>query len=581
MCIVCGLLGANLLGDGATLPREPYFARLLDESGVLAMALDGRGAPVANGAPLMPVAALVAGDAFFRWGADDAPVGTPMVVTYSFMSAVPSYDAVGTRPNFLAFDAAQRDSTRAALEAWASVSGLAFIEVASGFGQIRFGMHDFAGTQWSTSAGYAYYADDVALADGSLSGDVWLRRESYGSDALTSAWGRHLLLHEIGHAIGLKHPFDDTPNLSAAEDDIAYTVMSYDGAATGRLGPYDVDAARYLYGFADIAWFWDAATYTLTRLGGAGAEAIVGIEFPDIARAGGGNDLVTGGFGVDTLYGDGGDDRIEGGNDADFLFGDGDGNDGNDVIEGGVGGDVVYAGGGADVVYGGLASGFAENDGDVVFAGDGADTVAGAGGRDIVYGEGGADVLHGGYFENYSGSGDDVLFGGASNDQLFGGDGADWLIGGGFDGTPSGDDVADGGAGDDWITGEDGGDQLLGGFGRDLLFGNAGNDYLDGGGDDDALYPGAGNDLIRTGFGRDLILIAANERDAGGYDYVADLARGVDFIGLGGVAPSTIVYGAYAGGAYGLVPVAGGTWTLLVANVTAAQLQASVFAWTG
>jgi len=60
------------------------------------------------------------------------------------------------RPNFLAFDEAKKASARAALDIWASITGLAFVEVAPGYGQIRFDLHDFAPTEYSGFAGYAY-----------------------------------------------------------------------------------------------------------------------------------------------------------------------------------------------------------------------------------------------------------------------------------------------------------------------------------------------------------------------------------------------------------------------------------------
>ena len=41
-----------------------------------------------------------------------------------------------------------------------------------------------------------------------------------------------VLLHEIGHALGLKHPFEDdrnnTATLNAYEDHTRFTAMSYD-----------------------------------------------------------------------------------------------------------------------------------------------------------------------------------------------------------------------------------------------------------------------------------------------------------------------------------------------------------------
>jgi len=64
------------------------------------------------------------------------------------------------------------------------------------------------------------------------------------------------ILHEIGHAFGLKHPFEGNPILTGVEDGAHYTIMSYDSWSDGQgrlIGPatpqlYDIQAVQYLYG---------------------------------------------------------------------------------------------------------------------------------------------------------------------------------------------------------------------------------------------------------------------------------------------------------------------------------------------
>jgi len=58
------------------------------------------------------------------------------------------------------------------------------------------------------------------------------------------------ILHEVGHALGLKHPFEAPVVLPANVDNVNYTVMSYNNVTPypTTYGPIDIAALRYLYG---------------------------------------------------------------------------------------------------------------------------------------------------------------------------------------------------------------------------------------------------------------------------------------------------------------------------------------------
>ncbi len=92
---------------------------------------------------------------------------------------------------------------------------------------------------------------------GALAGDVWMDAESMFSLAAGSE-GLAALLHEIGHALGLRHPRNADAGDSWAvqlrelDDRSALTVMSAAASADGLFrsdwGSLDVLALRYLYG---------------------------------------------------------------------------------------------------------------------------------------------------------------------------------------------------------------------------------------------------------------------------------------------------------------------------------------------
>jgi len=177
-----------------------------------------------------------------RWNFPDAigtaaaapgGVGDAATVTYSFMQALPGYETAAEHPGFRGFDPALQSAAQQALAAWAAVCTLDFVAVpdAGETAAIRFGRSDMAMGGYTWFPDFAYAVDGegriVAAEPYARGGDVWLSTLPALDAQEPGGYGRYALVHEIGHAIGLKHPFEGSVTLPAAEQDLAHSIMAY------------------------------------------------------------------------------------------------------------------------------------------------------------------------------------------------------------------------------------------------------------------------------------------------------------------------------------------------------------------
>lgn len=216
------------------------------------------------------------------------------------------------------FNAVQQDAVRTILNYVSSITGISFSEVTSGLdADIHFANANLDGksTAGLCNKSYSYqYTSQNMVTDYSADAYVYLDDVEWRTaNAATTieTQGYETLLHEIGHALGLKHPFEALYVLSNNEDNTDNTVMSYlhTGDYKNEFQTYDLAALAWIYGSDGLGGSASSSASMLNQFQGTtGNDSLVGTGRNDMINGLAGNDTLDGGAGRDTLTGGDGND---------------------------------------------------------------------------------------------------------------------------------------------------------------------------------------------------------------------------------------------------------------------------------
>lgn len=243
-----------------------------------------------------------------KWG---GALGSPVNLTYSFpystsiTAAWASSYSDDREPSYTpsGLTITERMAAETALQQWANVANISFTKVtetSTTAGDIRFAYT--SAPEIFNAWGWAYYPDNYYPSGG----DIWINPGSKYESFGPGSYNFSSLLHELGHALGLKHPFEDGILIPSDQDSAQYTVMSYtdhpyslfldvmysnyhyrsDYTLITPQTPmlYDIAAIQYLYGAnthyktGDDTYSFDAVTPFFMTIWDAGGNDTISVS---------------------------------------------------------------------------------------------------------------------------------------------------------------------------------------------------------------------------------------------------------------------------------------------------------------
>ena len=396
----------------------------------------------------------------------------PATLTYSFPANGSFYSYMETSSVYALADS-QKNTIRDALAQIESFTQLQFFEVSETFSNeatLRYA------SEVGLVGGLGYFPQDIEQG-----GDAFFGTGSAGPAPGNEAFV--IIVHEIGHTLGLAHGHEDNSFAGSSLNSQEYTLMTY----ADYVGDTDINS----FDSGPVDW-----AQSFMQLDIAALQFLYGANYSSSGEVWSGDTV----YMFDPLTGemsiDGAGQGAPAGNRIFRTIWDGNGTDTYDLSNYATDLKIDLAPGAWSLFSDAQLADLNSKSPDPQYLAEGnvanarlvggdyramIENATGGRGNDVIAGNAVANLLKGQ-------RGDDDLSGLAGDDTLVGGNGRDTLRGG------ADNDTLKGGKARDTLLGEDGGDVLKGGGAKDTLKGGKGTDTLIGGAGFDRLFGGAGRD---------------------------------------------------------------------------------------
>jgi serralysin len=137
----------------------------------------------------------------WQWAANQANGHTQLYYSFPTSAAVYGYTVTGFQP----FNAAQQAAAGRAIANYDAVCNVDFVFTADGaLGNIRFAEADSVENGGTIKTALGFPPDDLDNIP-AMHGDTWFNHTNYNTPTMGSFAYACGILHEMGHALGLKH----------------------------------------------------------------------------------------------------------------------------------------------------------------------------------------------------------------------------------------------------------------------------------------------------------------------------------------------------------------------------------------